>query len=185
MITNSPLPFFCWYTGSSLIFVQLNFGIEYFTNILIPFAARHLFCNRIHLQQKQNYKEPTNLEEKIHNGRHYFLSSSFDRLVLDLGFTMLLTSQVISIAFYSEHEKSYKFYSEALILAWGFFFACCKSSTQDPQLYFPSEGSHTQDFYTLKKSIHSGKVWTCEPRIQWRHALVFSWAVNESDLSRF
>ena len=24
--------------------------------------------------------------------------------------------------------------------------------TQDPQLYFPSEGSHTQDFYALKKN---------------------------------
>ena len=27
---------------------------------------------------------------------------------------------------------------------------CCKSMTWDPRLYFPSEGSHTQDFYTLK-----------------------------------
>ena len=36
---------------------------------------------------------------------------------LVLGFTTLLTSQVISVAFYSEHEKSDKFCSEALILA--------------------------------------------------------------------
>ena len=30
---------------------------------------------------------------------------------------------------------------------------CSKSTTRDPGLYFPSEGSHTQDFYALKKSI--------------------------------
>ena len=34
-------------------------------------------------------------------------------------FTMLLTSQVISVAFYSEPEKSDKFFSEALISTWG------------------------------------------------------------------
>ena len=27
-----------------------------------------------------------------------------------------------------------------------------KSTTRDKQLYFPSEGSHTQDFYALKKN---------------------------------
>ena len=63
-----------------------------------------------------------------------------------------LTSQVISIAFYIEREKSNKFCSEALISAWG-SFACHKFMTQDQQLYFPSEGSHTQDFYAIKK-IH-------------------------------
>ena len=31
------------------------------------------------------------------------------------------------------------------------FFTCRKSTTRDPRLYFPSEGSHTQDFYSLKK----------------------------------
>ena len=30
---------------------------------------------------------------------------------------------------------------------------CRKSMTRDPLLYLPSEGSHTQDFYALKKSI--------------------------------
>ena len=73
-------------------------------------------------------------------------------VVVDLGFTSLLTSQTISVAFYSEHEKSDKFCSEALISAWG-SLACRKSTTRDPRLYFPSEGSHTQDFYALKK-IH-------------------------------
>ena len=34
-----------------------------------------------------------------------------------LGFTTLLTSQVISVAFYSEREKADKFCSEALISA--------------------------------------------------------------------
>ena len=38
-------------------------------------------------------------------------------VVVDLGLTTLLTSQVISIAFYSEREKSDKFFSEALISA--------------------------------------------------------------------
>ena len=79
------------------------------------------------------------------------------------GFTTLLTSQVISIAFYSEREKSDKFCSEALILACGSFM-CHKSTTRDPRLYFPSEKSHTQDFYALKKSIDPGWVWTCKPQ---------------------
>ena len=70
---------------------------------------------------------------------------------------MLLTYQVISVTFCSEREKSEKFCSEALISAWG-SFACCKSTTRDPWPYFPSKGSHTQDFYTLKKSIDLGRV---------------------------
>ena len=67
------------------------------------------------------------------------------RVIVALGFTTLLTSQVISVAFYSEHEKSDKFYSEALISAWG-SFTCRKSTTWDLWLHFP----HTQDFYALK-----------------------------------
>ena len=65
----------------------------------------------------------------------------------------------------TQHEKADKFCSEALILAWG-CFTCRKSTTRDPQLYFPSEGSHTQDFYTLKKSINPGwdqTRWTSDP----------------------
>ena len=38
-------------------------------------------------------------------------------VVVDLGFTTLLTSQVISGAFYSERERSDRFCSEALISA--------------------------------------------------------------------
>ena len=38
-------------------------------------------------------------------------------VIVDLGFKTLLTSQVISIAFYSEREKSDKFCSEAVIPA--------------------------------------------------------------------
>ena len=37
-------------------------------------------------------------------------------VAVDLGFTTLLTSQVISVAFYSEREKSDKCCSEAVIL---------------------------------------------------------------------
>ena len=70
-------------------------------------------------------------------------------VILDLGFTTLLTSQFISVAFCSEREKADKFCSEALISAWG-YFTCRKSMTRNPWLYFPSEGSHTQDFYALK-----------------------------------
>ena len=67
-----------------------------------------------------------------------------------LGFMTLLTCRVISVAFYSEREKSDKFCSEALISAWG-SFTCRRFTARDPRLYFPSEGSHTQDFYALKK----------------------------------
>ena len=42
--------------------------------------------------------------------------------VVNLGFTMLLTSQVISLAFYSEREKSGEFCSEALIFGLRFFY---------------------------------------------------------------
>ena len=56
-------------------------------------------------------------------------------IVVVLGFKTLLTSWVISVA--------------SLILAWG-SFTCHKSMTLDPQLYFPSEGSHTQDFNSQK-----------------------------------
>ena len=76
--------------------------------------------------------------------------------MLLLGFTTLLKSQVISVAFYSEREKSDKFCSEALISAWD-TFKWRKSTTRDPWLYVPSEGSHTQDFYALKNpSITAG-----------------------------
>ena len=70
-------------------------------------------------------------------------------VVVDLGFTTLLTSQVISVALYSEREKYVKFCSEALISAWG-SFPCRKYTTRDPRHNFPSEGSHTQDIYALK-----------------------------------
>ena len=72
--------------------------------------------------------------------------------IVDFGFTTLLTSEVISVAFYIEHEESDKFSSVALISAWG-SFTCHKSMTWDPRLYFPFEGGDTQDFYALKK-IH-------------------------------
>ena len=38
-------------------------------------------------------------------------------VVVDVGLMTLLTSQVISVAIFSEREKSYKFCSQALILA--------------------------------------------------------------------
>ena len=64
-----------------------------------------------------------------------------------------------------ECQKGEKFCSEALISAWG-SFRCRKSTTRDPWLSFPSEGSHTQDFYALKKSIDPGRDRIREPRIQ-------------------
>ena len=84
-----------------------------------------------------------------------------------MGFTALLTSQIISVAFYTEREKPNKFCTEALISAWG-SFTCRKSTTRDPLLYFPSEESHTQDFYALKKSMDPGRDRTREPRIKRR-----------------
>ena len=53
------------------------------------------------------------------------------KVVVDLDFTTLLTSQVISVAFYSEWETSDKFCSEALISAWG-SSTCRKSTTFGP-----------------------------------------------------
>ena len=72
-------------------------------------------------------------------------------VVVDWGFTMLLTSQVISVAFYSERENSDKFCSEALISAWG-SFTCRKSTTRDQRLYFSSEEVILRTFTLWKKS---------------------------------
>ena len=49
-------------------------------------------------------------------------------VVVLLGFTTLLTSQVIRVAFYSELERSDKFCSQTLISAWS-SFTCRKSSS--------------------------------------------------------
>ena len=87
------------------------------------------------------------------------LDTSWGYLFIVLSFTTLLTSQAISVAFYGEREKSDQFCSEALIST-RCSFMCHKSTTWDPWLYFPSEGSHTQDFYALKKSTDPGRVWT-------------------------
>ena len=52
-----------------------------------------------------------------------FLQSFVPRLVVVvLGFTTLLTSEVISVAFYSEREMSDKFCSEALNFGLRFFY---------------------------------------------------------------
>ena len=99
-------------------------------------------------------------------GKSFSANSVVVVVVVDLGFTTLLTSQIISVAFYSEREKSNKFFSGALISTWS-SFTCCKSTTRDPRLYFPAEGNYTQDF-TLWNCIESGRVWTREPRIQRR-----------------
>ena len=81
-------------------------------------------------------------------------------IVVDLDFTTLLAAQVISVTFYIEREKSDKFCSEALISAWG-SFTYRKSMTLDQRLFFPSEGSYTQDFYALKKKfIDPSRDWT-------------------------
>ena len=50
-------------------------------------------------------------------------------VVVDWGRT-LLTSQIFSVASYSEREKSDKFCSEALISALSSFM-CCKAMTRD------------------------------------------------------
>ena len=87
-------------------------------------------------------------------------------VVVDFGFTTFLTSQqVISVAFYSEREKSNKCCSEALISAWG-SFTCRRSTTHGPRHYFSSEGSYTQDFLRSEK-IHRPRPglnpWTSDP----------------------
>ena len=81
---------------------------------------------------------------RVHSSSRFGFYDAFNILgreglivVVDLGFTMLLKSQAICVAFYSEHEKSNKFCSEALISAWG-SFTWRKSTTRDPQLCFTS-----------------------------------------------
>ena len=88
---------------------------------------------------------------------HYALfiqnfASPMSQFILQPFFCFTSITTIISVVFYSEREKSDKFCSEALLLAWGSFM-CRKSTARDPQLYIPSKGSHTQDFYALKKSI--------------------------------
>ena len=68
-------------------------------------------------------------------------------------FTSLLTSRVISVAFYSEREKSNKFCSESLFSAWGSF--TCRKSTA----LLPFRRKSTQDFYDVKKFIGPGRIW--------------------------
>ena len=106
-------------------------------------------------------KEPVNVSVLIH---YYCLETKKSLLcviMFSVTFFMLLllllgwvlrrssTSQVISVAFYIECEKSDKFCSEALISGWG-SFTCRKFTIRDQRLYFSSEGSHPQDFYALK-----------------------------------
>ena len=73
-------------------------------------------------------------------------------LLLLLGYTTLLTSQVISVAFDIESEKSDKFCSEALISAWG-SFTYRKSTTRDQRLYFPFRRRSYSGFLRSEK-IH-------------------------------
>ena len=75
----------------------------------------------------------------------------FIQVVVDLCFTTILTSQIIRVAFHSEREKSDKFCSEAPISASG-CFTCRKSTTRDPRLYFPSEGSNFSEFLRSEKN---------------------------------
>ena len=108
-----------------------------------------------------------NLETSVTQNNSQFLHLHCLLELVDLSFTMLSTSQVISVASYSERGNCDKFGSEALFSDWG-SFTCRKSTTQDLRFYFPSKGSHTQDFYALKKSIDPGRDRTREPRIQRR-----------------
>ena len=95
---------------------------------------------------------PEDPVSQIHSPHLLAGATGISSVVVVLGLMTLLPSQVISVAFYSEHEKPNKVCTEALISAWG-SFTCRKSTIRDSRLYFPTEGSHTQDFYSLKK-IH-------------------------------
>ena len=83
------------------------------------------------------------------------------RLLL-LGFTTLLNILGHQRRFRHRAWKVRQILLRGSNSAWG-YFTCRKSTTRDPRLYFPSEGSHTQDFYALKK-IHR----TRDSRIQRR-----------------
>ena len=85
-------------------------------------------------------------------------------VVVVLGFTTLLTSQVTSVAFYSEREKSDKFLlrgSKALLRAVNLRHGT-HGFTSLPKEFI------LRIFYTLKKSIYPGRILTSEPRIEWR-----------------
>ena len=76
--------------------------------------------------------------------------------VLDLGFTTLLTSQVISAAFYSEREKFDKFCSEALISAEVLSRAVNLRHETHGFTFPPKEVILRQSYlYTLKKIYRS------------------------------
>ena len=77
-----------------------------------------------------------------HSNNWNLIGRFLHRCSLLLGFTTLL-----NILGHQRHfrHRAWKFCSETLILAWGSFM-CRKSTTQDPWLYFPSKGSHTQEF---------------------------------------
>ena len=55
--------------------------------------------------------------QRFQDGREAEISLTVVPVVVELGFTTLLTSQIIVVAFYSECGKSDKFCSEALISA--------------------------------------------------------------------
>ena len=74
-----------------------------------PFSSVHGSTHSLQMTKLQHVNSSITIEFQIGNDS---LS-----IVLDLGFTTLLTSQVISVAFYSEREKSDNFCSEALISA--------------------------------------------------------------------
>ena len=118
-------------------------GISFVTRIIQDYASFKIILldNKGQLQTLGQYFKVSSVKSCILHTNVV--------IVIALGFTTLLTSQVISVAFYSEREKSGKSCSRALISAWGSFM-CRKSKTRDPWFLFPSEGSYTQDFYALK-----------------------------------
>ena len=77
---------------------------------------------RVHLANwalRTSPKFTTGIKYEFHEG---FGPHQRSVVVVNLGFPTLLTSQVISLAFYTEREKSGKFCSEAVIFGLRFFY---------------------------------------------------------------
>ena len=94
---------------------------------------------------------PSNIVKHNENNYHYIINiTKLSTWCCSWVLRHFWISWVISVASDIEREKSDKFCSEDLISAWG-SFTCRKCTTRDPRLYFPSEGSHTQDFLRSEK----------------------------------
>ena len=102
-----------------------KYSLSYYNDKIINI----LNCNEMKQWISNKWMDTTFLNSSNtwlwHTDSHLFSKSCFMTaavavaVAVDLCFTTLLTSQIISVVFYSEREISDKFCSESLISAWG------------------------------------------------------------------